>query len=164
MLQRAHDAPAQATRADGSGQEVDQYQGRRWYYDLVHEAPLEQPMTLAEEIHRTALRQPASTIARSLQETIGQRLAAFGVGVRNPKLVGRWARGEHEPRQAHERALRELFQVVALLVESGETGSTVRAWLIGSNPQLEDRAPIEVFHEGAIDQVKRAAGAFVASG
>ena len=121
-------------------------------------------MTLAEQIHRTALRQPASTLAGSLQETIGQRLVAFAVGVRNPKLVGRWARGEHKPRQPHERNLRELFQIVSLLVESGETAGTVRAWLIGSNPQLEDRAPIEVFHEGAIDQVKRAAEAFVAGG
>jgi hypothetical protein len=121
-------------------------------------------MTLVEQIHRTSLRQPAATIAASLQETVGQRLVAFGVGVRNPKLVGRWARGEHAPRQAHERALRELFQIVSLLVESGETAGTVRAWLIGSNPQLEDAAPIEVFHEGAIERVKRAAEAFVSGG
>jgi hypothetical protein len=121
-------------------------------------------MTLAEQIHRTALRQSASTIAGSLQQTIGQRLVAFGVGVRNPKLVGRWARGEHEPRQEHERSLRELFRIVSLLIESGESAGTVRAWLIGSNPQLDDRAPIEVFHEGAIDQVRRAAEAFTAGG
>ena len=31
-----------------------------------------------------------------------------------------------------------------------------RAWLIGSNPQLEDRTPIEVFLEGSFDQVRRA--------
>lgn len=121
-------------------------------------------MTLAEEIHRMALRQPASTVAASLQEMIGQRLVAFAVGVRNPKLVGRWARAEHAPRQAHERALRDLFQVVSLLAESGESGATVRAWLIGSNPQLGDLAPIEVFHEGHTERVKRAAQAFVAGG
>jgi hypothetical protein len=121
-------------------------------------------VTLAEQIHRSALRQPVATIAASLQETIGQRLVAFAVGVRNPKLVGRWARGEHMPRQAHERALRELFQVVSLLVESGEAASTVRAWLIGSNPQLEDLAPIEVFHEGQVERVKRAAEAFIVGG
>ncbi len=121
-------------------------------------------MTLAEQIFRTALRQSASTIAGSLQQTIGQRLVAFGVGVRNPKLVGRWARGEHEPRQEHERRLRELFRIVSLLVESGESAGTVRAWLIGSDPQLEDRAPIEVFHEGAFDQVRRAAEAFTTDG
>jgi hypothetical protein len=121
-------------------------------------------MTLAEQIHRSAMRQPAATIAASLQETIGQRLVAFAVGVRNPKLVGRWARGKHMPRQAHERALRELFQVVSLLVESGEAASTVRAWLIGSNPQLEDLAPIEVFHEGQVERVKRAAEAFIVGG
>lgn len=111
-----------------------------------------------------ALRQPTATIAASLQETIGQRLVAFAVGVRNPKLVGRWARGEHVPRQARERALRELFQVVSLMVESGESGATVRAWLIGSNPQLEDLAPIEVFHEGHVERVKQAAQAFTAGG
>jgi hypothetical protein len=69
--------------------------------------------------------------------------------------MGRWARGEHTPRQAHERALRDLFQVVSLLVESGEAASTARAWLIGSNPQLEDLAPIEVFHEGQVDSISR---------
>ena len=121
-------------------------------------------MTLAEQIHRTALRQPVATVAGSLQETVGQRLVAFGVGIRNPKLVGRWARGEHMPRQAHERALRELFQIVSLLIESGESASTVRAWLIGSNPQLEDLAPIELLHEGQVERVKRAAEAFVAGG
>jgi hypothetical protein len=41
---------------------------------------------------------------------------------------------------------------------------TVRAWLIGSYPQLEDRAPIEVVHEGAFAQVRRAAEAFTAGG
>jgi hypothetical protein len=121
-------------------------------------------MTLAEQIHRTALRQSTATIAASLQETVGQRLVAFAVGIRNPKLVGRWARAEHAPRQGHERVLRELFQIVSLLIESGESASTVRAWLIGSNPQLEDLAPIEVFHEGQIERVKRAAEAFVAGG
>jgi len=70
----------------------------------------------------------------------------------------------HEPRQTHDRSLRELFQIVSLLIESGESTATVRAWLIGSNPQLEDRAPIEVFHEGAFDQVRRAAEAFTAGG
>jgi hypothetical protein len=33
--------------------------------------------------------------------------------------------------------------------------STARAWLIGSNPQLEDLAPIEVFHEGQVDSISR---------
>jgi hypothetical protein len=121
-------------------------------------------MTRAEQIHRTALRQSASEIASWLQQTIGQRLVAFGVGVSNPKLVGRWARGMHQPHQKHDRSLRELFQIVSLLIESGESAATVRAWLIGSNPQLEDRAPIEVFHEGGIDQVRRAAESFTDGG
>jgi hypothetical protein len=31
-----------------------------------------------------------------------------------------------------------------------QRAGTVRTWLIGSNPLLEDRAAIEVFHEGEL--------------
>jgi hypothetical protein len=37
----------------------------------------------------------------------------------------------------------------------GPWTSWARVWLIGSKPQLEDRAPIAVFHEAAFDQVRR---------
>ena len=121
-------------------------------------------MSIVDQIHRTALREDIANVAQALQETVGQRLVAYAVGVRNPKLVGRWARGEHVPRGVNDRRLRELFRVVMLLVEAGETAATVRAWLIGANPQLEDRAPIEVLHEGDPAPVLRAAESFAIGG
>jgi hypothetical protein len=50
------------------------------------------------------------------------------------------------PRKRRHRCWRSL-------VDQG--AGTVRAWLIGSNPQLEDPAAVEVFLEGAFDRVRR---------
>lgn len=39
--------------------------------------------------------------------------------------------------------------------------NTVKSWMLGSNPRLKGKAPIEAFHEGHPYEVMNAAKAFV---
>lgn len=120
-------------------------------------------ITEQHQVHRLAISQDLPTIAQALQETLGQRIAAYAVGVHDPKAIGKYASGVRQPHQHVEAALRDLFQVSRLLL-AHEQADTVRAWMIGSNPQLEDRAPLEVFHAGDRQSVIRAALAFADGG
>lgn len=115
------------------------------------------------QVHRLAVSESIESIAQSLQETLGQRLVAYAIGVRDPKAIGKYATGRQSPRHDAEGRLRDLFQVTRLVL-TAETAKTARAWMIGANPQLEDRAPIELLHEGEIQPVLRAADAFVQGG
>lgn len=111
---------------------------------------------------RSALARPARGGVTALQETLGQKLTAFAVGIKDPKAIGKYATGR-QPRADTEARLRDLYRVTRLLL-SEETPSTVRAWMIGANPQLNDEAPIEALHERCTAPVMRAAEAFVLGG
>ena len=119
--------------------------------------------TYLEQAHRHAIRQEVRKIAQVLQETLGQKLTAYAVGVKDPKAIGRYAKGTQEPREGTERRLRDVYQIVKLL--SGvEAPATIRAWMIGMNPQLGDEAPIESLHQADNASVLHAADNFRTGG
>jgi len=109
-----------------------------------------------DEAYRASVTSTIAQIAEELQTTLGQRLTAYAVGVRDPKAIGKYARGAIEPREDTARRLRDLFRVTCILGE--ERPDTIRAWMIGSNPLLDDKAPIELLHEENTQPVSRAAG------
>lgn len=78
-------------------------------------------------------------VAGWLQDQLGQQLAAYVVGLRDPKVVGKWRRGA-QPRAAAEFRARTAYVVVRLLVDA-YGARTARAWLLGSNSRLDDEAP-----------------------
>jgi hypothetical protein len=119
-------------------------------------------MTTIEQVHRLAVSEEIATVAQSLQETLGQKLVAFAVGIKDPKAIGKYA-GGRQPRADTEARLRDLYRVTRLLL-SEETPATARAWMIGANPQLNDEAPIETLHHKKTAAVMRAAEAFVIGG
>lgn len=115
--------------------------------------------------HEQTGRASVGEMATVAQELLGQRVAAMVAGIGDPKAVGRWARGERAPRGEADRRLREAFQVVTLL-SLAESPLTARAWLVGMNPLLGNRAPAFFFaanREGGA-RVMRAARAFLAQG
>ena len=120
---------------------------------------------LLERAHARAVRATTAEMATALQELLGQKLTAAMTGVDDPKAVGKWARGERAPRAGAERRLRQAFHVASLLTLA-ESAPTARAWLMGMNPLLADRAPALVFAEDATggERVMRAARAFLAHG
>jgi hypothetical protein len=110
--------------------------------------------------HRSAAELSASELATELQAVLGQKLVAFALGDRHPKTIGRYARGERPPdNQTHGRLV-DLCQIIRVL-ETGMRRQAVKSWMLGANPHLRSRAPIEVFHDGGIGDVMRAAQQFV---
>src|SRR5687768_4309600 len=99
-------------------------------------------MTTTEvAVHKEATTRPVHEIAAELQAALGQRLVAYATGIRTPKLVGRWAQEDGpDPRDKAEARLRMLYRVY-LVLRNDFGDATVRAFLIGSNPNLADETP-----------------------
>ena len=119
-------------------------------------------VTVEQAAHGLAARLELPALVRSLQDVLGQRLVALIAGVSDAKAVGKWARGERSPHPDAERRLRHAFQIVQLLLQY-ESAETVRAWFLGMNPELADRAPALVLAEDPIS-VLQAARVFLAHG
>ena len=115
---------------------------------------------LIEDAHQAATEVGSPQLVTELQELLGQKLVAFAVGDRHPKTIGRYARGEREPEAMTLGRLVDLYTVVGIL-RSGMRDHAIKAWMMGTNPRLEGRAPIEAMHEGRAYEVMGAAKAFV---
>lgn len=98
--------------------------------------------------------------AAHLQTIIGQRLTAYGVGVQTPKIVGQWADGAPILTIGAATRLHDLHKIVTIL-EKQYDPETIRAWLMGMNSDMQDRAPIEVVREGEGVEAIYAAAAFL---
>lgn len=101
------------------------------------------------------MRLSLSAVADKLQRTLGQQITAYAVGVRDPRAIGKYARGQNARRETVTR-LRDLYVITQVLL-SRETSETVRAWMIGAHPLLEGRAPVELLHEENTAPVDRTA-------
>jgi hypothetical protein len=101
-------------------------------------------------------------MAEELQRLLGQKLVAFALGDRHPKSIGRYARGDRTPDAAAHRGLVDLYVIVEIL-RQGMRDRTIKSWMLGANPRLNGRAPVEVFHEGRAYDAMNAAAAFVSS-
>jgi len=116
-------------------------------------------MTPRELAHREAMRLPLATIAERLQDILGQQITAYAVELRDPRAIGKYARGEIKtPRTETGKRLRQLYVVTQVLM-TRETAETVRAWMVGAHPLLEDRAPAELLHQEKYPPVERTASA-----
>ncbi|RZL79626.1 MAG: hypothetical protein EOP32_18950 [Rhodococcus sp. (in: high G+C Gram-positive bacteria)] len=109
--------------------------------------------------HRTAVTLPMRDIAALLVENLGVAMTASIGGV-DRKTINRWVNGR-PARSVGEGRLRAAFQVFQL-VQAVESASTVRAWFIAMNPQLDDESPAEAMAAGRHRDVMAAARAFVA--
>jgi hypothetical protein len=113
-----------------------------------------------EVAHQHLRDRDASEVASELQELLGQKLVAFALGDRHPKTIGRYARGDREPDDEGYRRLVDLFVVVEIL-KTGMRAAAVKSWMLGANPRLRGKAPIEALHDGKIETVRAAAQSFV---
>ena len=101
-------------------------------------------MKIREQAHREAVRLSTDAIAAKLEHALGQQLTAYAVGIRDPRAIGKYARGQR-PRRETEARLRDLYVVIQILL-TRETAETVRAWMMGAHPLLEDQAPVQLLH------------------
>jgi hypothetical protein len=113
-----------------------------------------------EVAHRHLRDRDAEGIASELQGLLGQKLVAFALGDMHPKTIGRYARGERGPDDAAYRRLVDLF-LVAEILKTGMRPAAVKSWMLGANPRLGGKAPIEALHDGKAESVRTAAQVFV---
>jgi hypothetical protein len=120
-------------------------------------------MTTMEQIaFDQSRRASVPEMAEHLQDLLGQKVTAAIAGLTDPRLVGRWARGEAAADAEVARRLRDAFRVARLLGQA-DTPDTVCAWFLGMNPMLDDQAPAELIARDPA-RVMQAARAFVVSG
>lgn len=120
---------------------------------------------VSEQAHRHAVTASIHEVAGLLQELLSRCLTAYIAGVKDGTTVARWARGEVAEIRDHvtEQRLRTAYEIAHLLLQH-DAPQTVKAWFIGLNPQLDDRALAEVIHEGDVRAALAVARAFVVGG
>ena len=101
--------------------------------------------------HRLATTAPFPKVVRELTGLIGRKLTAYIAGVKDVRALDRWVAGAEPYNNAEER-LRFAFRV-AMTLQDHDHPSIVQAWLIGLNPELNDRVPIRLLREGDLEKV-----------
>lgn len=120
-------------------------------------------MSQVLEAHRRAVHADLQTMSSTLVQVLGRVLVAGIVGVRNPKTISRWASGEVtsvRDRYSEERLL-ATYQIVTFL-QDYEADATIRAFMIGMNPELNDQSPARGLIDGRYTDVMAAAKGLVA--
>jgi hypothetical protein len=90
-------------------------------------------------------------LVTELAGIVGKKLTAYIAGVKDVRALDRWIEGAAPYKNVEER-LRFAFRVVKTL-HNHDGASVVQAWLIGLNPELNDRAPVRLLREGDIEKV-----------
>ena len=111
-------------------------------------------LDLIREVEHETRVTPAQKMARYLQDTLGQRTAAYIAGVADVKMVGRWASGRHQPRGIASDRIRAAFEATNLICRA-YNAETAKAWLLGSNSRLDDEAPAYIIrHAQSLDDLR----------
>jgi hypothetical protein len=86
---------------------------------------------------------PIDEIVGFLGAHLGKKTTAYLSGVSDPKMVGHWIARRNTPRDGAQLRLREAYRIAELIV-SVYGDETAKAWFLGSNAELGDRAPAYV--------------------
>jgi hypothetical protein len=122
---------------------------------------LDQAIRLRTEAHARAIERELLPAVQILVDTLGKGLTAVVVG-RDLKTVRRWLTGQGPHRDDEKRRVWDVLQVVELLL-ANNSPSTVGAWFVGMNPELDDQSPADLLAEdGQARAVMAAARSFAA--
>lgn len=107
-------------------------------------------MSRAEEVraaleaaHKRSVSVPAQEQARYVQDVLGGRLAAAALGLKDTRTLQNWSRGGTIKGLGQEHRLQALYRATVAISEAF-TPSVAAAFLRGSNPTLNGRAPMLV--------------------
>jgi len=102
--------------------------------------------------HRRSVQATLAEIVEELTEILGKKLTAYIAGVKDTRVVDRWIRGDVEPYRGAGSRIRLAYHIAKTLSEH-DSPRVVQAWLIGLNPELQDRTPIRLLKQGDLDKV-----------
>ena len=112
-----------------------------------------------ERAHRASVHTPPAEQAAAVQSSLGERLVAACLGLKDTRTLASWARGG-PVREVHaEHRLQVLFRVSTAVTETYGP-AVAAAFLRGANPVLGGRAPMLVL---ADEDPTRAEPALVAA-
>jgi hypothetical protein len=115
---------------------------------------------------RETLEPSTAEITRWLIDVIGRKLTAYIGNVDDVRVVNSWASGGEMSDHASIR-LRFAFRLVQTLRDA-QSPAIIQAWLMGVNPELDDRVPIRLMRQSDLETVApdilRAAHIFLAEG
>lgn len=116
---------------------------------------------LIADAHARTMRLSGREIVERLNRHLGATLVATLSGVKDRKLPYRWARdGAGSPNPVAIERLTAAHRVWLELADA-ESDDVARAWFVGANPYLDERAPVMALRAGEIRQVLQAAQAFL---
>jgi hypothetical protein len=119
-----------------------------------------------DSTHRETLELSTAEITRRLINVIGRKLTAYIGNVDDVRAVESWAAGGEMSDDASIR-LRFSFRLVQTLLEA-QSPAIIQAWLMGVNPDLDDRVPIRLMRQSNLETVApdilRAAHTFLVEG
>jgi hypothetical protein len=105
-------------------------------------------------------------LVEELTKIIGKKLTAYLASVKDTRAVDRWIAGTDSYGKVEER-LRFAYRIAKMLSDI-EGPRVTQAWLMGLNPELEDRVPIRLLREQDLEavgpEVVGAARAFLVGG
>ncbi|HVA26400.1 MAG TPA: hypothetical protein VMW62_18660 [Chloroflexota bacterium] len=93
-----------------------------------------------------AMTLPFPDVVKRLQALLDERVIAFIGGVHDNRRVREWASGLRHPRPGVEERLRVTLQVGTAIAGASD-GRVAQAWLLGLNPELDDRQPAQVLRD-----------------
>lgn len=96
-----------------------------------------------ERAHKRSVTLPADQRARAVRAIVGARLAAAALGLKDTRTLQSWAEGGPIKGPDHDHRLQALYRVVSA-VEEVYGPAVAAAFVRGSNPLLDDRAPLIV--------------------
>jgi len=97
--------------------------------------------------HKESVHRPRAEQAAHVQHALGGRLAAAALGLRDTRTLQSWSRGGPIRGLNQEHRLQILYQVTTA-IEAVYSSAVAAAFLRGSDPQLDDRAPMLVIAQG----------------
>ncbi len=95
--------------------------------------------------HRRSVQASFAEIVTELASIIGKKLTAYIGGVKDTRHVDRWMNGA-EPYRDADRRVRLAYQIAKTLSDH-DSPRVVQAWLVGLNPELQDRTPVRLLRE-----------------
>lgn len=105
----------------------------------------------AGDAHNRAMGLPLTEVISHLVELLGATTVASLGGVKETRAVQQWASGDREPQRPH--VLRFALQL-ALMISTLSNRDMARAWFHGSNPHLNDQAPMFLLRDEPLDVVQ----------
>jgi len=125
-----------------------------WYWENYRRMEAHQRGPRGEradiEAHDYAISLRTTEVVRQLVSILGATTVAAIGGVSEIRAVAQWITGR-EPQRPH--VLRFALQI-AMMVAPADDGDVVKAWFVGSNPLLNDQAPVVLLRTRPLEEIQ----------